>query len=193
MQQAIEDSEITDDLSDYQKILQCYRWVAENVIYDDNYWHTDWEIVILNKKGICQSYTGLFNGFMLRFNFKTQNNHEIQGHVFNDVWYNGAWYTVDCTWEIFELPEEESTDTLNPSIDTCTEEESSKTEIVEEEVIESEETESEIESEMESEEESEIESEEESESETKEDNDMPTVSGNDVIVEEPESEEEEIE
>lgn len=110
--------------SDYDKVLKIHDWVAENIYYDYDAFHSgDYGdpnalIVLHNKCGVCEGYANLFAalvraqnipcrvqaGFALGDGVKPvwtdENlNAPMSNHAWNEAYVDGRWMLIDTTWD----------------------------------------------------------------------------------------------
>ncbi|MTK53403.1 transglutaminase domain-containing protein [Paludibacter sp.] len=125
LQLAEADSHKTDDIARYinthfntpdDKAWAIFCWITHNIAYDvenmykANLYQNTNEIVertLNTRKGICMSYTELFNAIAAKTGLKAfavqgytkQNNKvDILPHAWNAVLIGSEWYLIDATW-----------------------------------------------------------------------------------------------
>ncbi len=102
-------NEITAGLtSDYEKAQAIHRWVAENVVYDYEYFrgkkeHTYLrsEDVLEHKLAVCSGYTNLTRALLQAQGIPTVHVHGTasgDGHAWNAAYIDGQWIWIDSTW-----------------------------------------------------------------------------------------------
>ena len=90
-------------LSDYEKVKYMYEYIDKNVVYDmassDN---QNIISVFLNGRSVCQGYAKAFQICMNRLGvpctLATGFVYNGEGHAWNYVYADGAWYITDATW-----------------------------------------------------------------------------------------------
>lgn len=108
-------SEISDDLSDYEKIKKFHDYIINNTKYDENAKHNEnpnnksniASGVLFNKLATCNGYTDTMAIFLSKMgltNYKVATTpkeitYESSGHVWNAVYLNDKWYHIDLTWD----------------------------------------------------------------------------------------------
>ncbi len=102
---------INDDMSDYEKVLAIYQWMAFNVAYDydvDQY-EQDWiyytgfylEGVFIDHVAVCD---GIAKAFVVMCQMegipcvRVTGEASGTGHAWNKVKIGGQWYIIDPTW-----------------------------------------------------------------------------------------------
>ena len=125
----IVDQCVTDDMTDYEKERALYKWVTENVRYDQAHYDPLAQIdpdsydpygPLYNGEGVCLGYASTFQLLMdmagvkcrivLGAAYKGKEN-----HAWNMVELNGNWYCADPTWD--EGDPEEDWDYFNVTSD----------------------------------------------------------------------------
>ena len=102
-------NEITAGLTgDYEKAQAIHRWVAENVVYDYEYFrgqkaHTylSSEDVLEHKKAVCSGYANLTRALLQAQGIPTVYVHGTaggDGHAWNAAYIDGRWVWIDSTW-----------------------------------------------------------------------------------------------
>lgn len=109
-------SRIPSDMTNAEKVFWVNNYLVTNAVYDDEaaqnvrtseqlvaqgrYTHAFTPYgVLLDKKGVCESYAKAFSMIMKRLNIPCYRvrNHSIQ-HTWNLVNLDGKWYNIDVTW-----------------------------------------------------------------------------------------------
>jgi len=95
-------SEITDNMSDYEKALALHDWLIDNMVYqavdeDVGTDYTAYDAIVLGR-GVCHGYA---MGYAELLNAVGINNAYELGtdHIWNMIELDGQWYHVDCTWD----------------------------------------------------------------------------------------------
>lgn len=100
---------------DKEKALKIYKWVGSNIVYDDDKAIKVVEdsrkvesgaiIAFKERKGICFDYSCLFTAMAKSQGIKTRlitgmayNGDEYVSHAWNEVYIEGRWINVDCTF-----------------------------------------------------------------------------------------------
>ena len=102
-------NEITAGLTgDYEKAQAIHRWVAENVVYDYEYFrgqkaHTylSSEDVLEHKLAVCSGYTNLTRALLQAQGIPAVYVHGTaggDGHAWNAAYIDGRWVWIDSTW-----------------------------------------------------------------------------------------------
>lgn len=108
-------SEITDDMSDYEKELAIHDWITEHSGFSMSAFSrapgSDEEAdsdtpygVLINRNGNCWGYSSTFQLFMDMLDIECMtvygipNNSGVE-HSWNMVKLDGEWYCVDCAWD----------------------------------------------------------------------------------------------
>ncbi len=102
---------INEEDDSYSKLLALHRFVVDNYQYDtnkDSPIHDTYELII-NKKGVCSAYTGLFHKLIIQAGFNariiinnayaTDKNGTSSSHAWNLVELGGKYYHIDVTWD----------------------------------------------------------------------------------------------
>ena len=111
---AVMDQCVTDDMTDYEKERALYKWVTENVRYDQSHYdplakpdpdsYTPYG-PLHNGKGVCLGYASTFQLLMDMAGVEcitvmgAAYHAEQQNHAWNMVRLNGQWYCADPTWD----------------------------------------------------------------------------------------------
>ncbi len=101
--------DITAGLSgDYEKAQAIHRWVAENVVYDYEYFrgqkeHTylSSEDVLEHKLAVCSGYANLTRALLQAQGIPAVYVHGTaggDGHAWNAAYIDGRWVWIDSTW-----------------------------------------------------------------------------------------------
>lgn len=106
------------DTSDYQKALNIYTWITNNIRYDlkafrkVNPKHYTVKRTLRRRKGLCQQYSELFEylckqadipcqlitGYSKGFDYYKEDTFYESDHTWNAVLIDSSWYLVDVTW-----------------------------------------------------------------------------------------------
>lgn len=89
---------LSDDMSDFEKILVVHDYIVNNYSYDTTYKSRTLDTMVLQKTGVCQGYTYLFKYVMdnIGIDCVTVPSDE-NNHIWNKVKINGEWYNIDLT------------------------------------------------------------------------------------------------
>lgn len=91
---------ITDDMSDYDKILLFHDYIVNNTIYDDSEDKSSFNAytLITTGKSICGGYSDILSIYLNSIGIK---NYKItsSNHVWNLVNIDGSWLHLDATWD----------------------------------------------------------------------------------------------
>ncbi len=99
---------ITNDMSDYDKVLTIHDYIIDHSVYDqekeDNlYTNTSYNSdlaigPLLQGHGICSGYSDALSLFLDKLNIP---NYRISSnnHIWNLVYINNNWYHIDITWD----------------------------------------------------------------------------------------------
>ena len=105
---------VTDDMTDYEKERALYKWVTENVRYDQDHYDPLAQIdpdsynpygPLHNGKGVCLGYATTFQLLMDMAGVEcitvmgAAYHAAQQNHAWNMVRLNGQWYCADPTWD----------------------------------------------------------------------------------------------
>lgn len=99
---------IKSGMSDFEKAITIHDWLTFNIDYDLTYTHYYLEETLRDRTGVCQGYALAFNSMAKHAGLncvyitgKADNGSGsgYQGHAWNRVKINGAWYNVDVTWD----------------------------------------------------------------------------------------------
>ncbi len=105
---------VTDDMTDYEKERALYKWVTENVRYDQDHYDPLAQIdpdsynpygPLHNGKGVCLGYATTFQLLMDMAGVEcitvmgAAYHAAQQNHAWNMVRLNGQWYCADTTWD----------------------------------------------------------------------------------------------
>lgn len=97
-------AEIDPKWSDFEKALYVHDWICLTSNYDecaDN--AHELAGVLLENKGVCQSFTYTFDTIMCRLGIETKKVYG-KGHMWSEVCLDGEWYHMDITNDnLFEL------------------------------------------------------------------------------------------
>lgn len=117
----IQSAELADDIcegceTDEEKVQAIYQWVIDNFEYDFDV--KEYPLVpqcsrirqtIRTRQGVCFDFAHLFSAFcrsqgipccIVIGNPRYPNN---EGHAWNRVYYNGSWWNVDVTADIYRV------------------------------------------------------------------------------------------
>lgn len=91
--------QITDDMSDVEKILTVHDYMVMHYEYDDTLLNHN--ITIMTEKtGVCQAYSVAFKYVMKKIGIEcTYVSSSALNHMWNLVMANGKWYHIDLTWD----------------------------------------------------------------------------------------------
>lgn len=93
---------ITDDMSDYEKVLLAHDFLCTSFSYDLNYNNYNLLDFVKNKTGVCQAYYQAYTYILNELGIET---HSIQSDTLNHIWnlvkLDGKYYQVDVTWDDF--------------------------------------------------------------------------------------------
>lgn len=86
--------------SDYERALWLHDWLIDNMEYDNSLTWASAESAFTRGIGTCQSYTDAYAKLL---NIAGITNSDIRdtadGHTWNTVYLDGAWYQIDATWD----------------------------------------------------------------------------------------------
>ncbi|MBZ4212616.1 hypothetical protein LAD74_01245 [Mycoplasma sp. U97] len=94
-----------DNLSDINKVLKAYDWIAENVEYKirgDLISDQTAYSCLIEKSCVCAGYAKGFELFMNELNIPTKTivgEVRREWHIWNLVEIEGKWYHIDVTWD----------------------------------------------------------------------------------------------
>ena len=89
-------------LSDYRKALNLHDWLCDNAEFDYSYSEYDPEGVLLDGKGVCQSFALAYQMLLTEAgveNTYVRGTGNGVGHAWNMVKLDGDWYHVDVSWD----------------------------------------------------------------------------------------------
>lgn len=91
-------------VSGYEKIVAVYRYISQNVVYDDTYQRYTAYHAMIEKCAVCQGYATLFYLFMRKLDVPVEYvsgiSEKTKGrHGWNIVKHGRYWYNIDTTWE----------------------------------------------------------------------------------------------
>ena len=93
------DSNIDEDMNDYDKIKLFHDHIINNTIYDkdSNQTYNAYSLITTGKS-ICGGYSDIMSIYLSNFGIQ---NYKItsENHVWNLVYLNGEWYHLDLTWD----------------------------------------------------------------------------------------------
>lgn len=96
---------VTNNMSDFEKVLAINNYMVDNFKYDYSYRNYYAEDMLRDGKGVCQAYTELFQILMDRLNIEcltvtgtASDGRKIAGHTWNIVKLDGYYYHIDVTW-----------------------------------------------------------------------------------------------
>lgn len=115
---------VGDAKTDYEKVKNITKWIAENIYYDNDYLYgrkattNDTLIDVLNNRvAVCRGYAILMNNFcrtagipchrvygytrsdgQWTYDLVLGDERFEQNHVWNEVYVDGRWIIVDATW-----------------------------------------------------------------------------------------------
>ena len=85
-------------MNEYEKALALHDWLTANAQYDMSYTEYEADGVLLNGKGVCQSYALAY--YLLLEEAGIESSYSFgNGHMWNTVKIDGEWYHVDVTWD----------------------------------------------------------------------------------------------
>ena len=93
---------IQEAKSDYARALWLHDWLIENAEYDTSYTNYFADGVLLQHKGVCQSYALAYEMLLKEVGIESIYITGTAGgvrHAWNLVKLGGEWYHVDCTWD----------------------------------------------------------------------------------------------
>ncbi|WP_432664903.1 transglutaminase-like domain-containing protein [Wukongibacter baidiensis] len=113
---------IGDENDDYEKLRKIHDWVASNIDYDRDGYHsgdylpTDALSVLKNKKAVCSGYSRLTAALLRAIGIETRIIHGAAlgvgtsgdwdstdktniNHAWNEAFINGRWVIIDTTWD----------------------------------------------------------------------------------------------
>lgn len=88
--------------TDYARALWLHDWIINNADYDDSNQFLYADGVLLNGKGVCQSYALAYEMLLKMVGIDTVYVKGWAGgmdHAWNLVKIDGEWYHVDCMWD----------------------------------------------------------------------------------------------
>lgn len=92
---------IPEDISDMEKMLFLYDYIALNFEYDEDYIDESYDAYhfLKNKKGVCEAYAKTYNKVfeMLGVPVLTAFS-DVDNHAWNIVKIDGNYYHIDTTW-----------------------------------------------------------------------------------------------
>ncbi len=112
----LESLHFTDRTSNYDKMHAIYRWIVENVDYDYDaledgaddlmaYDQTAYSAII-DRKTVCAGFSHLMYYMLWKSQVPARvivgdggTPGNMGGHAWNMVWFRGAWYSMDVTWD----------------------------------------------------------------------------------------------
>ena len=96
----IVEQEVSSGMSYREKALALHDWLCRNAYYDHGYTYYFANGVLLQGKGVCQSYAQAYN-MMLTYagvpNITIESTRD--NHTWNLVYMDGDWLHVDVTWD----------------------------------------------------------------------------------------------
>ncbi len=104
--------------NDMEKARVIFRWLANNIVYDDVAYNTDalniWssEEVLDRRMGVCEDFSNLFlalseaagleavkiSGYSKGYGFSQGERFEKPNHAWNAFKADGTWHLLDATW-----------------------------------------------------------------------------------------------
>jgi hypothetical protein len=104
--------------TDWDRVRAIYRWIAENIAYDDagynsgKYGFNDANEVLRQRKGVCDDYSDLFkamaesaglacekvSGWSKGYGYVVGAKMDKPDHAWNAVFVEGEWHLMDVTW-----------------------------------------------------------------------------------------------
>lgn len=103
--QNLANSLIADLTSDYDKIKSIHDYIVNDIYYDwDSYTGESRKMdaisVFLNGTGVCEGYANYFSAVSRAAGFTTKFiSSSAMNHAWNNIFHNGQWYFIDCTWD----------------------------------------------------------------------------------------------
>lgn len=89
---------LSDDMSDFEKILVVHDYIVNNYSYDLTYESRTLDSMVLQKTGVCQGYTYLFKYVMDNIGIECVTvPSDENNHIWNKIKINGEWYNIDLT------------------------------------------------------------------------------------------------
>ncbi len=104
--------------SNYDKIHMIYRWIVENIEYDYDALEDTKEAeallefdqtaysAIITRKTVCAGFSHLLYYMLWKSQVPARyiaglggTGDDMGGHAWNMVWFRGAWYSLDVTWD----------------------------------------------------------------------------------------------
>ena len=83
---------------DYTRALWLHDYLISHVVYDTSYTYCSAEGALVYGKGTCEAYVEAYT--LLLGKIGIPSGREIgNGHAWNAVYLDGAWYQVDVTWD----------------------------------------------------------------------------------------------
>ena len=95
---------ITDSAtSDYQKAIDIYVWISENIKYTNSAFGTKYPAIYAFKtrEAICTGFAGLYSAMARDVGLSVRQiggTAQGQGHTWNQVYVKNQWMNVDCTF-----------------------------------------------------------------------------------------------
>ncbi|MDO5335466.1 MAG: transglutaminase domain-containing protein, partial [Coriobacteriia bacterium] len=88
------------DGSDYQKALWLHDWLLDQLSYDNSLTWSSAEAALCRGTGTCQAYEEAYSYLLDAAGIQNAETRDAaDGHTWNAVKMDGAWYQVDCTWD----------------------------------------------------------------------------------------------
>ncbi len=83
---------------EYETALWLHDWITHHAYYDYTYSNYDAEGILFYGKGVCDSYSKLYDRLLKRAGFEC---FRVTGgnHAWNAVKINGIWCQIDATWD----------------------------------------------------------------------------------------------
>lgn len=87
-------------MSEFEKALALHDWLINNADYDFNYENYGPDGVLLQGRGVCESYATAYEILLAQVGIQSifVGSNAIN-HAWNMVNIDGAWYHVDVTWD----------------------------------------------------------------------------------------------
>lgn len=98
--QLVEECEASGAENDYEKALWLHDWLIYHADYDEEMTEYRPEGVLLNGKGVCQSYATAYQ--LLLDEMGIENDIVVapeMDHAWNIAKINDSWTHIDCTWD----------------------------------------------------------------------------------------------
>lgn len=97
LKRAVKES-ITSDMSDLQKMLALYNWLATNCSYDYTYSKYTVYDALVTGSSVCQGYKDSYEMLLRYVGILEVGTATGGNHTWNQVKVDGQWYNIDVTW-----------------------------------------------------------------------------------------------